>query len=152
MTDQAAVSSTMEVGVSQLLCIGCGAVGEEGAKSVRCAHCGDLLEVSFPGWKTNAGMRVSGLDAVALKQLWLQRRMSSKALDESGVWRFREILPALHDWGNAITLKEGNTPLYELPSGGRAAGVDHLFAKQQGKNPTGSVTYTQLTQPTKRIV
>src|SRR3954454_3033972 len=77
MTDQAAVSSTMEVAVSQLRCIGCGAVGEEGAKSVRCAQCGDLLEVSFPGWKTNSGMRVGGLDAVGLKRLWLQRRTSS---------------------------------------------------------------------------
>ena len=145
MTDQAAVSSTMELGVSQLRCIGCGAVGEEGAKSVRCAHCGDLLEVSFPGWQTSSGMRAGGLDAVGLKQLWLQRRTSSKALDESGVWRFREILPALHDWNNVITLREGNTPLYELPSCGRAAEVDHLFAKHQGMNPTGSFKDTGMT-------
>ena len=43
-------------------------------------------------------------------------------LDESGVWRFREILPALHDWNHVITLREGNTPVYELallrPRGG----------------------------------
>src|SRR6266852_703095 len=109
MTDQAALASKVETGVSQLRCIGCGAVGEEGAKSVRCARCGDLLEVAFPGWKTNAGTRVAGLDAAGLKKLWLQRRTSWNALDESGVWRFREILPALHDWNHVITLREGNT-------------------------------------------
>ena len=145
MTDQAALASKLETGVSQLRCIACGAVGEEGAKSVRCAQCGDLLEVAFPGWKTNSGMRAAGLDAAGLKQLWLQRRTSWNALDESGVWRFREILPALHDWSHVITLREGNTPLYELPSCGRAAGVGQLFAKHQGMNPTGSFKDTGMT-------
>ena len=67
MTDHAASASKLEPGVSQLRCIACGAVGENGAKSVRCAQCGDLLEVVFPGWKTSAGMRAGGLDAAGLK-------------------------------------------------------------------------------------
>src|SRR5229473_7232678 len=58
--------------------------------------------------------------------------------DLSGVWRFRELLPALDDEGKAITLCEGNTPLYELPQCARIAGVPRLFAKHQGLNPTGS--------------
>ena len=145
MTDQAAVASNLDTGVSQLRCIACGAVGEEGAKSVRCAQCGDLLEVDFPGWKTSAGMRAAGLDAAGLRRLWLQRRTSWNPLDESGVWRFRELLPALHDWNHVITLREGNTPVYELPSCGRAAGVEQLFAKHQGMNPTGSFKDTGMT-------
>src|SRR6478609_8083846 len=145
MTDHAASASKLEPGVSQLRCIACAAVGESGAKSVRCAQCGDLLEVVFPGWNTAAGMRAGGLDATALKQLWLQRRTSPNALDESGVWRFREILPALNDWNQVITLREGNTPLYHLPSCGRAAGVERLFAKHQGMNPTGSFKDTGMT-------
>src|SRR6478609_1840664 len=145
MTDHAASASKLEPGVSQLRCIACAAVGENGAKSVRCAQCGDLLEVVFPGWNTSAGMRAGGLDAAALKQLWLQRRTSPNALDESGVWRFREILPALNDWNQVITLREGNTPLYQLPSCGRAAGVERLFAKHQGMNPTGSFKDTGMT-------
>ena len=60
MTDQAALASKLETGVSQLRCIACGAVGKEGAKSVRCAQCGDLLEVLYPGWKTSAGARAAG--------------------------------------------------------------------------------------------
>jgi len=145
MTDQAALASKLETGVSQLRCIACGAVGEEGAKSVRCGQCGDLLEVLYPGWKTSAGARAAGLDAAGLKKLWLQRRTSWNALDESGVWRFREILPALHDWNYVITLCEGNTPVYQLPSCGRAAGVEQLFAKHQGMNPTGSFKDTGMT-------
>src|SRR6266436_67994 len=145
MTDQAALASKLETGVSQLRCIACGAVGEEGAKSVRCAQCGDLLEVLYPGWKTSAGARAAGLDAAGLKKLWLQRRTSWNALDESGVWRFREILPALHDWNYVITLCEGNTSVYQLPSCGRAAGVEQLFAKHQGMNPTGSFKDTGMT-------
>src|SRR6202162_4073474 len=130
MNDQAASPSKVEPGVSQLRCIACGAVGENGAKSVRCAQCGDLLEVVYPGWKASA--RVGGLDAPALKELWRQRRTSHNALDESGVWRFREVLPALNDWNHVITLREGNTPVYQLPSCGRAAGVQQLYAKHQG--------------------
>src|SRR6476620_10360454 len=145
MTDHAASASKLEPGVSQLRCIACAAVGENGAKSVRCAQCGDLLEVVFPGWNTAAGMRAGGLDATALKQLRLQRRTSPNALDESGVWRFREILPALNDWNQVITLREGNTPLYHLPSCGRDAGVERLYAKHQGMNPTGSFKDTGMT-------
>ena len=131
--------------IAQLRCITCGAVGENGAKSVRCPQCGDLLEVVYPGWKTGAGMRAVGLDAAGLKRLWFERRTSREALDESGVWRFREMLPAVENWQHVITLREGNTPVYELPGCGRAAGVEHLFAKHQGMNPTGSFKDTGMT-------
>src|ERR1700737_1175327 len=145
MTDQAASRSPVESAIEQLRCIACGAVGENRAKGVRCPHCGDLLEVVYPGWKTGAGMRAGGVDAAGLKRLWFERRTSREALDESGVWRFREVLPALHDRNHVITLREGNTPVYELPSCGRAAGVEHLFAKHQGMNPTGSFKDTGMT-------
>jgi threonine synthase len=145
MTDQVGSRSKLESGVSQLRCIACGAVREGEANYVRCAQCGDLLEVVYPGWKTSAGIRAAGLDTSALKALWRQRRTSQTALDESGVWRFREVLPALHDWGQVITLREGNTPLYEMPSCGRAAGVQRLYAKHQGMNPTGSFKDTGMT-------
>src|SRR5437016_10371308 len=90
-------------------------------------------------------MRVGELDAAALKTLWRQRRVSQNALDGSGVWRFREVLPALHHWDQAITLREGNTPVYELPCCSRGVGVQHLYAKHQGMNPTGSFKDTGMT-------
>jgi threonine synthase len=70
--------------------------------------------------------------------VWRQRRLSQSAVDLSGVWRFRDLLPELGDEANAITLREGNTPLYELPQCARITGVPRLFAKHQGMNPTAS--------------
>ena len=81
----------------------------------------------------------------ALKWLWRERRCSSEALDQSGVWRFRELLPILDSFGNAVTLREGNTPLYHLPRNAKALGIDQLFAKHQGMNPTGSFKDTGMT-------
>ena len=77
--------------------------------------------------------------------LWRERRCSSEALDQSGVWRFRELLPILDNFGNAVSLHEGNTPLYKLKRAARALGIDQLFAKHQGMNPTGSFKDTGMT-------
>jgi threonine synthase len=71
--------------------------------------------------------------------------MSSEALDQSGVWRFRELLPILNSFGNAVTLREGNTPLYHLPRAAKALGIDQLYAKHQGMNPTASFKDTGMT-------
>jgi threonine synthase len=145
MTDQDTSTSQIENVISQLRCIACGATGEDGAKSVRCPQCGDLLEVAYPGWKTSRGMRAAGLEAKGLQSLWKERRTSFEPLDASGVWRFREVLPELRDWNHVITLREGNTPVYELPGCGRVAGVALLYAKHQGMNPTGSFKDTGMT-------
>ena len=67
------------------------------------------------------------------------------AVDQSGVWRFRDLLPILDDPEKAVTLHEGNTPLYDLPRCARAAGVEWLLAKHQGMNPTGSFKDTGMT-------
>ena len=120
-------------------CIGCGDVGHAASQDFRCSHCGDLLEIVYPGWKN------AKPDAQKLKSGWAQRRLSNSALDLSGVWRFRDLLPALADESNAITLHEGNTPLYELPRCAKIAGVPKLFAKHQGMNPTGSFKDTGMT-------
>jgi threonine synthase len=66
-------------------------------------------------------------------------------LDQSGVWRFRELLPILDSFGNVVTLREGNTPLYSLTRAAKALGIDQLFAKHQGMNPSGSFKDTGMT-------
>jgi threonine synthase len=73
-----------------------------------------------------------------LKSIWRDRRSSNAALDLSGVWRFREMLPAPESVAQVISLREGNTPLYELPQASHRTGVVRLYAKHQGLNPTGS--------------
>ncbi len=53
------------------------------------------------------------------------------------MWRFEELLP-VRDPEFRIALGEGGTPL--LPAGGLGAalGLNHLFVKEEGLNPTGS--------------
>ncbi len=119
-------------GTFSFVCIGCGSVAAAAAQDFRCPQCGNLLEIRDPSWKS------SGLRADVLKSLWKERRSSSALLDLSGVWRFRELLPAPASEDHVVTLREGNTPLYELPRASASTGVKRLFAKHQGLNPTGS--------------
>ncbi|MBZ5678857.1 MAG: threonine synthase [Acidobacteriia bacterium] len=123
-------------------CIGCDDVGDHASADFRCSRCHDLLEITYPQWSKSAA---SSVRADELKSTWKQRRLSSSAIDLSGVWRFREILPTLEDECQAITLREGNTPLYEMPRCARISGVPRLFAKHQGMNPTGSFKDTGMT-------
>jgi len=126
-------------GVSTLRCIGCGRTAL--ADRFRCEHCRDLLEIIYPGWEERS---IGELSSAALKKLWRDRRSSLNPVDQSGVWRFREILPEIPQ-PQIITIKEGNTPVYELPHCARSAGVEQLFAKHQGMNPTGSFKDTGMT-------
>jgi len=128
-----------DTSVSQLRCIGCGRIALP--DRFRCEHCRDLLEIVFPGWDEQGP---AGLNAESLKQLWAERQSSFDSADRSGVWRFREILPEISKQ-EIITIKEGNTPVYELPCCARSAGVEELFAKHQGMNPTGSFKDTGMT-------
>jgi threonine synthase len=121
----------------ELRCIGCGVVSAEAARDFRCTACGDLLEVSYAA--------PDALDAGALKELWRVRKTSLDAADQSGVWRFREMLPILPAAAEAVTLREGNTPVYNMPRCARSAGVDALLVKHQGMNPTGSFKDTGMT-------
>jgi threonine synthase len=128
---------------AKLRCIACGATPDSAGQDFRCTSCGDLLEFFFPEWTDGAKPR-HHTDPSALKSLWLSRRGSRDALDQSGVWRFRELLPYIPT-EHAITLREGNTPLYHLPRCARVTGVENLHAKHQGMNPTASFKDTGMT-------
>jgi threonine synthase len=94
-----------------------------------CPKCGGLLEVSYEG---DPG------EPWTLKHLWRERRLSNGRLDQSGVWRYREMIPFLDDAAHVATLREGNTPLLEGPRAAAYAGLERLTFKHQGFNPTGS--------------
>src|SRR6185312_3507851 len=70
---------------------------------------------------------------------------STELKDQSGVWRFRELLPILRDEQHIVSLREGNTPLYHLVRTADSTGTDRIFAKHQGMNPTGSFKDTGMT-------
>jgi threonine synthase len=94
-----------------------------------CPKCGGLLEVFYGGPEAPAD---------ELKQIFRERRMSNAFLDQSGVWRYRELFPFLDDYASVVTLREGNTPLLDAPRAASYASLDRLTFKHQGFNPTGS--------------
>jgi threonine synthase len=118
-------------------CIGCGSVASSAAQDFRCSQCGNLLEITDSSWNSR--------NPTALKTLWRERRTLNESIDLSGVWRFREVLPSPQSEQQIVTLREGNTPLYELPQSSRVTGVPRLYAKHQGLNPTGSFKDTGMT-------
>src|SRR5262245_23337992 len=67
-----------------------------------CSKCGGLLETAYEG---------DAPDPEKLKRTFRERRMNNTPLDQSGVWRYRELLPFLDDYKHVVTLREGNTPL-----------------------------------------
>jgi threonine synthase len=94
----------------------------------RCRECGGLLDLRH---------RDPVERAAALKELWSRRRHSGLPADESGVWRFRELVHPGAE-AEAVTQAEGNTPILSRESVARWAGVGALYLKHEGHNPTGS--------------
>jgi threonine synthase len=143
-----------------LRCTGCGErIAADAVQSnFRCRTCGDLFEIEYP-WSESApvpeGERAEIYSASrpvprnrpnpsALRYLWQERRTSTLSIDQSGVWRFRDLLPIVTD-EQIVTLREGNTPLYEMPKCAASLGMNWLLAKHQGMNPTGSFKDTGMT-------
>ncbi len=82
------------------------------------------------------------LDGPALRGAWASRR--------GGMWRFREIMP-LAPGEAPVTLGEGDTPLLEIRPDGPLAGL-RVFAKDEGRNPTGSFKDRGLSAAVTRAV
>ena len=156
----------MKVATHHLRCTECAAVipKDEASSNFRCPQCGGLYEVVYPwsdvrrdvkpGTETDASSAPTATFAdlvnllpnpSALRWLWQERRSSTMSVDQSGVWRFRDLLPIVDDFEKVVTLREGNTPLYDLPRAARAMGLNWLLAKHQGMNPTGSFKDTGMT-------
>jgi threonine synthase len=132
----------------QLRCIGTGErIAPDAVSSdFRDPITGDLYEVEYPWSETREDAAAARRpNAQALRHLWAERRDSTMPIDQSGVWRYRDLLPILKDDNNAVTLREGNTPLYDLPRTAKLLGLDFLLAKHQGMNPTGSFKDTGMT-------
>jgi threonine synthase len=96
----------------RLVCITCSESYDVAQLRYTC-NCGGLLEVQRDRPQVD-------------RDVFDARRASRKAIDQSGVWRFRE---AVLDADNVITHPEGGTRLYER---------NGIFFKHEGENPTGS--------------
>ncbi len=61
----------------------------------------------------------------------------SIASGPASLWRYAALLP-LDDPDNTVTLNEGWTPLVPAQRLGRALGLEALYIKDEGRNPSGS--------------
>jgi threonine synthase len=107
----------------------CGTTLDLHDRALACPKCGNLLEVAIEAPK---------VDVRELKRLWLERRTSNDARDVSGVWRFREFLPDGYGPGGVVTLGEGNVPLVRGQKTAAWSGLNRIWFKHLGWNPTGS--------------
>jgi threonine synthase len=67
------------------------------------------------------------------------------------LWRYRELLP-VRDPSHIVTLGEGGKPLLSAPRLGKRLGLDHLFVKDEGQNPTGSFKALGLSVAVSRAI
>ena len=61
----------------------------------------------------------------------------SLANRRTDMWRFSELLP-VQDPDRIVSLGEGGTPLLAARGLGRKLGLEHLYIKEEGLNPTGT--------------
>jgi threonine synthase len=72
-------------------------------------------------------------DLAAVRDRWSKSDLASA---ETSMWRYAPVLPA--ERSEAVTLREGWTPLLETRALGRALGANDLWVKDDGRNPTDS--------------
>ena len=122
-----------------LTCPACGATQSGASTRFRCA-CGTPLDIApqtFPLEPTSAE---------ELRELFARRLVALAGSARSGVWRYRELVLPLPEQG-IVTRAEGNTPLHQVGAAevdagwrriGEYAGLERLYLKHEGENPTGS--------------
>jgi threonine synthase len=105
---------------------------------LRCIECG----VTYPPDEVRTSCECGGLLEVELEIPPVTRETLDARLGavdhplRSGVWRYRELMPAFPD-DVLVSKPEGNTNLYRDQRLSDFAGVDVWF-KHEGENPTGS--------------
>jgi threonine synthase len=101
-------------------CTVCGHQHDAGRLLTVCEQCGQMLAVRYD---------LPRVDAAVSKDALRQRA--------PGMYRFRELLP-LAATEEPVFLGEGGTPLLALPKLAGHLGMKHLWAKDEGQNPTGT--------------
>lgn len=94
-----------------------------------CDTCGGLLDV-IHDW--------DALETPITRALFDERLGSLDPPYHSGVWRYKELIYPDVPNDLIVTKPEGNTNLYPLPKLAQWAGVNKLYLKHEGENPTGS--------------
>jgi threonine synthase len=85
-----------------------------------CKKCGDVLEIKSD---------FKELSEVLKESDWMSKPLS--------VWRYRNFMP-IHEATKIVTLGEGGTGLHRSDHLAKELGLNNLYVKNEGENPTGS--------------
>ncbi len=99
-------------------CIRCGARYSKEDVVYTCRKCDGLLDIKYD---------YSAIDT--------ERVVKAKG---EGVWKYRVLLPFDEQETKPVTINEGNTPLYRCDRLAESIGIDDLWVKHEGLNPSGS--------------
>ena len=114
---------------SILQCMDCGQQYPIHQLMYTCEACRGLLDVRH---------NFSSAAPSLTRELFDSRLGPLDAPYSSGVWRYKELIYPEIDDDSIVSRMEGNTNLYELPRVTKFVGVDCLYLKHEGENPTGS--------------
>jgi len=130
----------------------CGAAYPIEDVRVSCGKCGTLLDVEYD-WPANFSRNWSWIERrngayrappAGLSELHARDARLLRALDTSGVWRFRELLPFFRSPADIASIQEGRTllqradALAEHLGFAASASKGGLFLQYEGMNPSGS--------------
>lgn len=135
----------------------CGAEYPVSRVLVACERCGELLDVDYDWSKFphrdwswfELRSSTRGPREAAGTGLTGKGRATASALDFSGVWRFRDLLPFWKHESEIVTIGEGRTNLQRADQIARVIGMDvgsggggheggNLYLQYEGFNPSGS--------------
>lgn len=104
--------------ISHLACRDCGGTYDLNILEYPCQECGGILDPQYD------------LDRIEINRSdWTARSGS--------MWKYHEFLP-VRDRGAVVSMGEGNTPFVECPTIADRLGVNELFVKDEGQNPTST--------------
>jgi len=104
------------------VCVKCGAEFEAGNETYTCIKCGGILEIEYD-------------------YNYIKTRASRKkfaAGKDLSMWRYLDFLP-IEEGSRLSPLRVGWSPLYKADALGKALGLENLYVKDDGINPTSSL-------------
>ena len=103
---------------------------------LECPLTGETFDANIP-YRTNPSNGKPLLARYDLDSASRELTLDSMHSREASMWRYREVLPVT-DESKIVSLGEGWTPLKRAGRLGSALGMEDLFIKDEGLNPTGS--------------
>jgi len=107
-----------------------------GASHLECTRCGERYE-SERIWRLSPCCEKPLYPRYDLERIGPEFRPADLAGRPATLWRYAEVLP-VRDPGRRLSLGEGFTPLLDAPRLADALGLERVWIKDEGQNPTAS--------------